>query len=96
MLLFQDISLGGEAWMAGLVRGVSTFLKLWKGVEIDSLVNVPKTSEWLLNIGCLLAINFEHYILVNVYFPYSNLSNEVFMKSLQRGDYEIHEYLVKL
>ncbi|MCH5236051.1 MAG: endonuclease/exonuclease/phosphatase family protein [Muribaculaceae bacterium] len=42
-----------------------------------------------------LALNFENFILVNTYFPYSNLSNEEFVKTRQRWDYEIHEYLVK-
>lgn len=79
----------------GLVGGVSTFMKLWKGIELDSLVNVPKASDWLLDTGCLLALNFEHFILVNTYFPYSNLKNEEFVKIRQRWDYEIHEYLVK-
>ena len=79
----------------GLVGGVSTFMKLWKGIELDSLANIPKASDWLIDTGCLLALNFEHFILVNVYFPYSNLSNDEFVKIRQRWDYEIHEYLVK-
>ena len=80
---------------ASLFGGVSTFMKLWKGIELESLANIPKLSDWLLNTGCVLAFNFEHFILVNVYFPYSNLSNEDFVKTRQRWDYEIHESLVK-
>ena len=80
----------------GLVGGVCTFMKLWKGIELDSLTNVPKASDWLIDTGCLLALYFENFILVNVYFPYSNLSNDEFAKIRQRWDYEIHEYIVKV
>ena len=60
----------------GLVGGVSTFMKLWKGVELDLLANVPQAPDWLLDTGCLLALNFENFILVNSYFPYTNLCKE--------------------
>ena len=32
----------------GLIGGVSTFMKLWKGIELYSLANVPKTTNWFL------------------------------------------------
>ena len=70
-------------------------MKLWKGVELDSLANVPQPSDWLIDTGCLLALNFENFILVNTYFPYCNLSDDEFVKTSQRWDYEIHEYLDK-
>lgn len=84
-----------ESMNGGLVGGVSTFMKLWKGVEIESLANVPQASNWLLDTGCLLALNFEHFFLVNTYFPYSNFKDEELVKIRQCWDYEIHEYLVK-
>lgn len=78
-----------------LYGGVSTFMKLWKGVELDSLANVPQLPEWLFETGSVLVLNFDKFILINAYFPYSNLSNEEFVKIRQRWDYEIYEYLVK-
>lgn len=80
----------------GLFGDVSTFMKSCKGIELDYLANVPRPSGWLLDTGCVLALNFDHFILVNTYFPYSNLSNEEFIKTRQRWDYEIHQYLVKV
>ena len=52
--------------------------------------------EWLMETGCLNVIRFDHFILVNAYFPYANKSNEEFVKIRQQWDYELHDYLEKL
>ena len=78
----------------GLFGGVSTYLR--HGLEIDFEVQHNDIPEWLLETGCLNVIHFDQFILVNVYFPYANRSDEEFVKIRQRWNYELHDYLVKL
>ena len=78
----------------GLFGGVSTYIRT--GFPFDFEAQRNDMPEWLMETGCLNVIRFDDFILVNAYFPYSNLGNEEFVKNRQRWDYEFHDYLVKL
>jgi len=78
----------------GLFGGVSTYLR--HGLDFDMEAQLNDIPEWLLNTGCINVLHFHHFILVNAYFPYANLSKEQFVKNRQRWDYELHDYLVSL
>ena len=78
----------------GLFGGVSTYL--CHGLEIDFEAQCNDIPEWLLETACLNVIRFDHFILVNAYFPYANRSDEEFVKIRQQWDYELHDYLEKL
>ncbi len=77
-----------------LFGGVSTFISKQFPIYFEAQRNdMPK---WLVETGCLNVIRFDEFILVNAYFPYTDLDNEQFVKDRQRWDYEFHDYLVKL
>ena len=78
----------------GLFGGVSTYIRA--GFPFDFEAQRNDMPEWLMETGCLNVIRFDDFILVNSYFPYSNMGNEEFVKNRQRWDYEFHDYLVKL
>lgn len=78
----------------GLFGGVSTYIRA--GFPFDFEAQRNDMPEWLMETGCLNVIRFDDFILVNAYFPYSNMGNEEFVKNRQRWDYEFHDYLVKL
>lgn len=78
----------------GLFGGVSTYIRA--GFPFDFEVQRNDMPQWLMETGCLNVIRFDEFILVNSYFPYANMNNEVFVKNRQRWDYELHDYLTKL
>ncbi len=78
----------------GLFGGVSTYIRA--GFPFDFEGQRNDMPQWLMETGCLNVIRFEEFILVNAYFPYTDLYNEQFVKDRQRWDYEFHDYLVKL
>ncbi len=78
----------------GLFGGVSTYIRA--GFPFDFEAQRNDMPQWLMETGCLNVIRFEEFILVNAYFPYTDLTNEQFVKDRQRWDYEFHDYLVKL
>lgn len=79
----------------GLFGGVSSFINLeTTGFDFNSQRN--DMPEWLSETGSINVLRFPQFILVNAYFPYSNVSDENLIKIRQRWDYELHEYLVRL
>ena len=78
----------------GLFGGVSTYIRA--GFPFDFEAQRNDMPEWLMETGCLNVIRFDEFILVNAYFPYSNMAIEGFVKNRQRWDYELHDYLVTL
>lgn len=45
---------------------------------------------------CINVLKFDPFILVNTYFPYSNTSDEKWLRIRRQWDYELHDYLEKL
>ena len=78
----------------GLFGGVSTYIRA--GFPFDFEAQSNDMPQWLMETGCLNVIRFNEFILVNAYFPYSNMAIEEFVKNRQRWDYELHDYLIKL
>ena len=78
----------------GLFGGVSSYIR--RGFPFEFMAQRNDMPQWLLETGCLNVIRFEQFILVNAYFPYANKSNAEFVKTRQRWDYELHDYLEKL
>lgn len=78
----------------GFFGGVSTYIQA--GFHFDFEAQRNDMPQWLMETGCLNVIRFDEFILVNSYFPYANMNNEVFVKNRQRWDYELHDYLTKL
>lgn len=77
-----------------LFGGVSSFTR--KDVEIDfEMQNIP-IPEWLLSTGCINVLNLEQFFLINVYVPYTDITNDDFVKIRQRWDYEFHECIISL
>lgn len=78
----------------GLFGGVSTYIKDGFNLEFEKQgIPIP---EWLLNTTCISVLNLDEFYLVNAYFPYANAANEDFIKTRQRWDYELHDFIVKL
>lgn len=78
----------------GLVGGVGTYIRQDFPFEFEAQRN--DMSEWLMNTGCLNVLRFDTFILVNTYFPYSNKSDEKWLRIRRQWDYELHDFLVKL
>lgn len=89
---------GYRGWLGimdeGLFGGVSTYIST--GYPFDFLAQRNDMPEWLFGTACLNVIRFEEFILVNAYFPYTDLGNKQFVKDRQHWDYEFHDYLVKV
>lgn len=77
-----------------LVGGVGTYIRQDFSFEFEAQRN--DMSEWLMNTGCLNVLRFDTFILVNTYFPYSNKSDEKWLRIRRQWDYELHDFLVKL
>ena len=77
-----------------LFGGVSPYIHNALPLDLEALETfIP---EWLRETGCINVINLKSCYLINLYAPYVDVKNPEYVKTRQRWDYELHEYLVKL
>lgn len=77
-----------------LFGGVTTFFRRDMSVELGRLFR--HIDGWLGETGNIQTFNFDDFILVNAYAPYSNATDEKWIQIRQHWDYEFHEALCHL
>ena len=77
-----------------LFGGVATFFKREPEFELGRLFR--HVDGWIGETGNIQTFNFDDFILVNAYAPYSNSTDEKWIQIRQHWDYEFHDVLSRL
>ena len=77
-----------------LFGGVTTFFRRDREFDLGRLFR--HIDGWLGETGNIQTFDFDDFILVNAYAPYSNATDEKWIQIRQHWDYEFHETLFHL
>ncbi len=76
--------------------GVASFYRRSPDFDLNRMFGHKGVDGWIGSTGNIQTTNFDDFILVNAYAPYSNSSDEKWIKIRQRWDYEFHDELCRL